>query len=714
MSLQTFILVLITILWLWLSPIAIAADTPLPLLTLEELQPRIKSPIPSESSSLIDLRKLTIDLRPENQPFIDSFYTQLQTALQKSDNPLGLDLSNSTIQGSLNFARLGLQTTDQSSLTPAERDQLNRDRRRNARLRTLSQSLLITPSSKLPQQSTILRGALRLNNTEFLGTTDFTNTFFLGRLDATNAKFNQTSDWSQTRFSTIANFSGSTFAQSAKFRSTIFFKKAEFNQVNFQAATTFQNTEFQTSATFSQTQFSNNANFSRTKWQGNADFAQTHWTSSVLFTKAKFNQSLFLTNAEFDQALLFRETQFNKLVNLRGATIQGRADFSYSQFTNGAKLNVPGLHFDSDNAKLIGDPGRIGQVITVPTIQGNETLIRELIRNFRKLEQISDANQIDYTAQKLRSRELLRRAIGINLNTATAKKLQSLGLNTTQANAILKRRETQPLQTLSELLSLGEIDLATYTRVRDRVMTTDPRPLPIEILNRIGLGIRWVGTSAVLVLSRNGTSFWLVFGVGLVSVAYFAILFWLIDRARRRFPQPILPTLTETLSVLSLATLIGSLGMVAIFQNADRPWSTLAWTALTLIPIPGAIVLQLYRVGRYHQSLNLSYFVEEGTLRQLRLLIGRLPIVPLYPAFRERYLPIPWDRHWNWLNYFDFSFNNFLRFGFNDIRIRDEFLPGLFTTLVWYQWSLGTLYIALLLWTLSRTIPGLNLLIYFR
>ena len=711
MSLQTFIPVIITILWLWLSPIAIAADTP--LLTLEELQTRIKSPIPSESSSLIDLRKLTIDLRPENQPFIDSFYTQLQTALQKSGNPLGLDLSNSTIQGSLNFARLGLRTTDQSSLTPAEQDQLNRDRRRNARLSTLSQSLLITPSSKLLQQSTILRGALRLNNTEFLGTTDFTNTFFLGRLDATNAKFNQTSDWSQARFSTIASFSGSTFAQSAKFRSTIFFNKAEFNQVNFQT-TTFQNSEFQTSATFSQTQFSNNANFSRTKWQGNADFAQTHWTSPVLFTKAKFNQSLFLTNAEFDQALLFRETQFNKLVNLRGATIQGRADFSYSQFTNGAKLNVPGLHFDSDNAKLIGDPGRIGQVITVPTIQGNETLIRELIRNFRKLEQISDANQIDYTAQKLRSRELLRRAIGINLNTATAQKLQSLGLSTPQANAILKRRETQPLQTLSELLSLGEIDLATYTRIRDSVITTEPLPLPIEILNRFGLAIRWVGTSAVLVLSRNGTSFWLVFGVGLVSVAYFAILFWLIDRARRRFPQPILPTLTETLSVLSLATLIGSLGMVAIFENADRPWSTLAWTALTLIPIPGVIVLQLYRVGRYHQNLNLSYFVEEGTLRQLRLLIGRLPIVPLYPTFRERYLPIPWDRHWNWLNYFDFSFNNFLRFGFNDIRIRDEFLPGLFTTLVWYQWSLGTLYIALLLWTLSRTIPGLNLLIYFR
>jgi len=127
----------------------------------------------------------------------------------------------------------------------------------------------------------------------------------------------------------------------------------------------------------------------------------------------------------------------------------------------------------------MGDPGRIGQVITVPTIQGNETVIRELIRNFRKLEQISDANQIDYTAQKLRSRELLRRAIGLNLNTATAQKLQNLGLNTTQANAILKRRQTQPLRTLSELLSLGEIDYGTYTRMRDRVITTEPPPLPL-------------------------------------------------------------------------------------------------------------------------------------------------------------------------------------------------------------------------------------------
>jgi hypothetical protein len=112
--------------------------------------------------------------------------------------------------------------------------------------------------------------------------------------------------------------------------------------------------------------------------------------------------------------------------------------------------------------------------------------------------------------------------------------------------------------------------------------------------------------------------------------------------------------------------------------------------------------------------MDVSYFMEEGTLRQLRILVGRLPIIPRYQMFRERYVPILWDRRWTWLNYFDFSFNNLLRFGFNDIRLRDEYVPGLITALVWYQWAIGILYLGLLFWTLSRTIPGLNLLIYFK
>jgi hypothetical protein len=197
-------------------------------------------------------------------------------------------------------------------------------------------------------------------------------------------------------------------------------------------------------------------------------------------------------------------------------------------------------------------------------------------------------------------------------------------------------------------------------------------------------------------------------------MSYFSVLFWVVDRIRRRYPKPILPTITEAIWVMSFAIGLILLGLIAVFQTADRPWITLGCWSIVTVPIPLVLLGLLYRKGRYHPLLDVSYFTEEGTLRQLRILIGRLPIIPRYELFRERYLPILWDRRWNWLNYFDFSLNNFLRFGFNDLRLRDQHLPSVVTILVWYQWALGTLYIALILWTLSRTIPGLNLLIYFK
>jgi uncharacterized protein YjbI with pentapeptide repeats len=692
-------------------------------LTLEVLQERLRAPIPSEGTRMVDLRRMTIDLRPENAVFRDQFYRLVRAQLQKPGVPLGLDLSNSLIEGDFTTSKLGLRAPiyDGEALsklfTSAEQEQLKRDRRRLYRLSTLSQSLLITPKSSdttTPLQLTVFRAPIKLVQTRVNGFADFSNTFFLNRVEAQGTQLPAGADFSQTRFSLPMNFASANFGREVQFRNAIFFSKAEFNQVQFRGTVNFQGAEFQNTANFNQAAFYQSANFTKVQWQGNADFAQTRWRDQAIFSKDKFSRSLFLTDATFDQAVIFRESQFGGLANLRGATILDRADFSYCSFTKGAYLNVPGLRFDSDKAKILGDPGQIGRFITVPTLQGNENLLRELVRNFRKLEQISDANQIDYMAQNLRSRQLQRQLFGIDLNTASQFRLIKVGFSEVQANAILQRREAQPFRNLPELLTLDPVGIATYINVRDRVIAADPVPPVRNFWRKLSIGIRWLSLNSLLLLTRNGTSFWLIFGVGLITVAYFSVLFWLVDRARRRHPKAILPRVSEMISVVSFSIVLFLLGLTAIFQSADRPLITLVWWSIVVVPVPLALLGLLYRRGRYHALMDTSYFCEEGTLRQLRILIGRLPTIPRFPLFRERYMPILWERRWNWLNYFDFSFNNFLRFGFNDIRVRDEHLPSFVSILVWYQWTLGTLYIALLLWTLSRTIPGLNLLIYFK
>ncbi|GAB4147008.1 MAG: hypothetical protein Fur0046_25100 [Cyanobacteria bacterium J069] len=711
-------MVLVIMLLGWLGMVQSAQAAPPTLerlpLTLELLQQRLKKPMLLEDGAAIDLRRVIIDLRPENVAFRDQFYRLVQAALQRSPTPLGLDFSNSLIQGKLDIAQIGLQAPvfgDElpDLLTEDELAQLRRDRRRITQLSQLSRSLL-TQEPPPVLKLTVLRGPLLLAQTRIEGVADFSNTFFLSKVDTAGTDFTQEADWSDARFSRPASFADALFRQEARFRSVIFFERAAFGRSRFQATANFQSSEFQAAANFNRATFQQVANFSRVRWQGNADFAQTRWEAAVVFNQSQFGQSLFLSDAVFDQAVTFREVQFARPVNLRGAVIQAQTDFGDASFAPGAYLNVAGLQFNPDRAKILGSPGQIGRAISVPTLQGNETILRNLVRNFRSLEQIADANQIGYLAQRLRSRQIERSLWGVNLNTDSQAQLQQVGFSAKQAGAIALSRAQHSFSSLSDLLKLDDIDLATYVKVRDRVIASTPRSL----FGWLSAALNWVWLALLLTLTRYGTSSGLAFGVGLIAVAYFALVFWLVDRARRLHPQPILPTPSEAVWMLSSTGLLTTIGLSTVFRLAESPWLTLACLGIVTIPVPATLLFLLYRGGRFHDQMDVSYFVEEGTLRQLRILIGRLPTIPRYEPFRERYAPLLWDRRWNWLNYLDLSANNLLRFGFNDIRLRDEHLPGLITTLVWYQWGFGLVYTALLLWTLSRTIPGLNLLIYFK
>ncbi|WP_414549680.1 pentapeptide repeat-containing protein [Anabaena sp. CCY 0017] len=707
-------------------------------LSLELLQERLHTPIIREGNLTVDLREMVIDLRPENSEFRDQFYQLLRKELQKSGTkPLGLDLSNSLIRGNFVGSDLGLRTplyapvisNEQPvsvyapTLTSSEQEQL-------AHLRSVClQSLAIAkrsegialPNSKdcralLGSQPTasseinIFRGSLTLVQTRFNGEVQFPNTFFFQPVNAKNAIFLQPTNWAETRFSRSVRFTGANFQQLSNFKTSVFFDKVNFQKVQFQETADFQDSAFEETTKFNEASFKHSAKFSRAQWQRNADFSSVRFADTAQFTKANFHQYIFFTEAIFEQTVNFRETIFNQAVNLHGASIFNQADFSDARFAKEAFLNVPGLTFNSNQGKILGNPGEIGRMFRVPTSQGNQNILRNLGQNFRQQQQIADANQLEYTKQKLRLRELTHRLMDRNINSATRKTLINLGFSATQAEAIAQRRIIEPFRNSSNLLSLADIDLETYNQVSDRLVIAEPLSPGVWLLQ----AARWLALSVLLLLSGYGTSFWLVFGVGGVAIAYFGCLFWLVDRYRRLHPVPIIPTYYETTWILAGFSFLTLSSLLAIFRNAEQPWLTLGCLLIIIVPLPVILLIRLYQQGRYHNLMDVSYFTEDGTFRQLRLLIGRLPVIPRNQTFRERYMPLLWNRRWNWLNYYDFSLNNLVRLGFNDIRLRDEHLPGIIATLAWYQWSLGILYITLVLWTLSRTIPGLNLLIYLK
>jgi len=692
------------------------------VLTLELLQERIASPIVNEGSLTVDLREMEIDLQPENKEFRDNFYKLLQDELQKNGTkPVGLDLSDSIIEGDFIGSDLGLRTPLYAQaiapiFTETEQNQL--ERLREVCLQSLAYSVpnskdcrsLLGKDSTTSAQISVFRGSLIFKQTRFKGKLEFNHTFFLQPVEAEAAIFNDVANFKESRFGRRVSFANANFRNQVNFVGSVFFDEANFKETQFNKNAEFKNTTFEDTANFSDAIFEQLANFNRARWEGTIIFSQVRFLQQTQFTKANFQELLFFQETNFAQSVIFREAQFNLPVNMRGASILNQADFSDAVFAKGAYLNVPSLIFNSDKAKILGNPGEIGFMLRVPRFSGNQNVLRNLIQNFRQLQQISDANELEYSKQRLYLNYLTRRLVNVNINDASQKRLIDLGFSQIQAEAIIKRRQIEPFQIKNELLTLADIDEETFTQLASRFVVAETLT-PVKWLLKIW---EWFALSLLLLLSGYGTNFYLVFGVGIIAIAFFSLLFWLVDRFRRLHPNQIVPTAYETTWMLGSFLISMVFGLIAIFRNTPQPLLTLACITVIIIPLPAFLLFRLYQEGRYHDLMETSYFTEDGTFRQLRLLIGRLPVIPRYELFRDRYLPLLWNRRWNWLNYYDFSLNNLLKLGFNDVRLRDEHLPGIISTLAWYQWSLGILYITLVLWTLSRTIPGLNLLIYLK
>ncbi len=612
-------------------------------LTVEILEQKISNLVQKEGRDTIDLSNYLIDLSQTENELNKEFYQQINYPIAHNSNPINIDFSNSIFQGNFQLNRLGISSflgegALSSLFTPLEQEKIQQ-----------YYPVVNDFNQKMPMIN-VLRGSLYFDSTVFTEEVDASDSLFLQSITAIAANFQAAVDFKGSVFSRDVNFSNTTFVRGINFSQTHFFAKAKFGQINTREILDFSNSQFEDVAEFNKSIFDSVVDFSHSIFVDSVNFDSAIFRDRLTFAKAKFLDSLVLVNSTLEKTITLRDVYFKSLINLQDAHLLNKIDLSNALFTPYSKINVSGLAFDSTEAIVTGQPGVIGRLIKVSRLSGNEIVLRNLIRNFRNLEQIADANYIEYQQQQLREKQ-----------------------------------------------------------IGDRLMGWQKIFTPAWI----GLIPQWLGLNLLLLLGDYGTNINSIFSIGIITIALFSLLFWLLDRYRPNISQPVVPTRYETIIMLGSCFALTIFSIINIFVTTNKPWLTLVAIALVLIPIPIGIVSLIYRRGRYHPQLNVSYFLENGQYREFRLLLNRLPIIPRFPFFRDRFMPILWDKRWNWLNYYDFSLNNIFKLGFNDIRLRDRHLPGLISTLVWYQWCLGVLYIILLLWTLSRTIPGLNLLIYF-
>ena len=642
---KTLLLILCLILFLAAPLPAKAQAIARSYLTPEILQARTSDLVQQEGRETIDLSNLIIDLANVDSEFNQDFYQQLNNIISRASEPINLNFSNSIIQGDFLLKRLGIASyigkgALSSLLTAAEQAKINQ-----------LYPLQIEQAQQIPRVN-IFRGSLYFSNTIFTGNVDSSHSLYLQTLSADQSEFQGTVNFTHTVFAKELDFSQAIFTQDLSFTATHCWALVKFSAAEFNAMINFSRSQFEAAVDFNQAIFNQLADFSRIAFIETVDFSQTIFRDRLTFAKSKFLNSLLLINSSLEKTVTFRDIYLNALINLEDAHLLNRLDFSNAFFTPQARIKLSGLAFDTAESQIVGQPGVISKYLSLKRLQGNELVFRNLILNFRRLEQIKDANELEYKQKKLQLK-----AMGDRLTKTSWSKIF----------------------TWSWLILI----------------------------------FQWSCLSLLLLLGDYGTNINLIFSVGIITITLFSFLFWLIDRYRPNISQPIIPQYSEIIVMVFSYLVITFLAIINIFWATDRPWLTLTAISILILPIPTLIASLIYQGGRYHKLLNVSYFVENGEHREFRLLIGRLPIMPRFSFFRDRFMPLLWDKRWNWLNYYDFSLNNIFKLGFNDIRLRDQHLPGLISALVWYQWCLGVLYIVLLLWTISRTIPGLNLLIYF-
>ncbi|MGL5074586.1 MAG: pentapeptide repeat-containing protein, partial [Waterburya sp.] len=449
--------------------------------------------IQQEGKETIDLSNYIIDLSNSDSEFSQQFYQKINNTISRASNPITIDFSHSIIRGDFKLNQLGIYSPVEagalsSLFTPLEQEKIQQ------------YYPVVNNDGKQILKINILRNSFEFNETIFTGQVDSTNSLFLQPLIAKAAIFQNSVKFNQSIFGKEVNFNEAVFSQNSNFFHSHFFAKSKFKRTIFQGITDFSNSQFEAVIEFNEALFEQLTDFTRCVFLQPVNFSKTRYRDRLILAKTKFLDALIFINSTFEKTVTLRDIYANSIINLQDAHLLNILDFSNAFLTPQARINASGLAFDDAEAKIIGETGRIGKFIVVQHIQGNETVLRNLIRNFRSLEQIADANYLEYQREQLRAKQISDR---------------------------LTQILWQQIFTWSWLSLIPQ----------------------------------WMGLKLLLLLGDYGTNINLLFNVGIMAIAFFSFLFWLIDRYRPFISQPMIPSRYE------ISVMVGSYLSLTIFST---------------------------------------------------------------------------------------------------------------------------------------------------
>lgn len=264
----------------------------------------------------------------------------------------------------------------------------------------LDLSELDLPTEHVERTASDIKLGLAEEAKQVMSPINITNSKIQGTVNLGNAIFQESVIFKDTNFSGYTNYKGAQFSDDANFGKAEFSGDADFGGAKFSDGANFGGAKFSGYAYFESAQFS-----------GGADFVGAQFGRVAYFRDVSFSGYAYFTRAQFGCVANFREAKFSGDANFWVAKFSGDANFGKAEFSGDADFGRAEFGGDADflraqcSKKLILNGLKFDRLyITWNSIRDNLAYdgpaYLALIRNFKIIEQFSDADDCYYQYRK--------------------------------------------------------------------------------------------------------------------------------------------------------------------------------------------------------------------------------------------------------------------------------------------------------------------------